>query len=96
MSKKHENNCNFAKCDKFPCSVSLSPKVSKFLHQIQLLNSFHLIHGPFCDVKHFDSNLRKTESNWLQPPPPPQFTYSSMDKSGRGKISYTLRPTLTQ
>ena len=51
-----------------------SPKASKFLHQIQLSNSFHLICDPFCHVWHFNSKLRKTESTWLQFSP---LTYRS-------------------
>ena len=41
----------------------------------------------------------KTQKNGIKLasiPPPMQFTYSSIDKSGRGKIWYTLRPTLIQ
>ena len=65
MPKKYESSCNFEKYDKFPLKVlgvCLSPEVSKFFHQIQLFNSFHfhLIYGPFCVVKHFNSKLRKT------------------------------------
>ena len=77
MSKKYENNCNFEKYGKFLLKgqgVCFSPKASKFLHQIQLSNSFHLIYGLFCHVQYFNSKLRKTESNWLQFPP---LTYRS-------------------
>ena len=77
MSKKYENNCNFEKYGKFLLKgqgVCFSPKASKFLHQIQLSNSFHLIYGLFCHVQYFNSKLRKTESNWLQFSP---LTYRS-------------------
>ena len=54
------------------------PEVSKFLHQIQLFNSFHLINVKYFHSKTLKESERKTESNWLQFPSPPTDSFSSL------------------